>query len=187
MSHYKKRIQPIETELDASKDIVISPTYGEITIKEALNHILEYYERTRDINTEFEIVVGTDSQNFYDYCKIVPVIMARRVSAGGNYFYKYDYTERIDDVRKKLNIETQLSLLYANTILEILEKDSKYEELYINTKFSIHVDAGMSDEGKTKDLIPGIVGWINGTLHEINVEIKPESYCSSSVADMLSK
>ena len=51
--------------------------------------------------------------------------------------------------------------------------------------FSIHVDAGMNPHGKTKELIPELVGWIKSLGYDC--ETKPESWVASSVADRISK
>lgn len=188
MSKKNHIIKPLPTELDSKTDKLISPTYGKITIEEMLKLILDYYEKTKDNEGDFEIIIGTDSQTFATYTKIVPCVVARRCGKGAIYFYKLHYIEKTPDVRKKLNLETQLSLLYANTVLELLESNEEYEDLYLESNFAIHVDAGNSDKGKTKDLIPSIVGWIKGSVNEdINVCVKPDSWSASSVADYLSK
>ncbi|MCR5685310.1 MAG: ribonuclease H-like YkuK family protein, partial [Lachnospiraceae bacterium] len=70
-------------------------------------------------------------------------------------------------------------------LLEILESEKVYEELYTKTTFTIHVDAGKSPDGKTKELIPAIVGWIKSQGFEC--EIKPDSFVASSIADRISK
>ena len=93
--------------------------------------------------------------------------------------------ERIQDVKQKLNYETQTSLTYADELIAILESEKKYEELYLNATFAIHIDAGHSNLGKTKDLIPALVGWIKSCGYDC--EVKPDSYAASSVANKISK
>ena len=63
--------------------------------------------------------------------------------------------------------------------------EESYKDLYDNIFFSIHVDAGRSDKGKTKELIPELVGWIKACGYDC--EVKPDSYAASSIADKISK
>ena len=55
----------------------------------------------------------------------------------------------------------------------------------MNCHFSIHIDAGHSNHGKTKDLIPELVGWIKSCGYDC--EVKPDSFVASSIADKISK
>ena len=66
----------------------------------------------------------------------------------------------------------------------MLDSD-KYADLYLNCNFVIHVDAGHSDRGKTKTLIPELIGWIKAS--GFDCVVKPNSFAASSVADKLSK
>lgn len=161
-----------------------SPTYGEVTLERVAELILEFYNKTKEYETAFEITVGTDSQNFDD-TKVVQAIAAVSHGHGGIYFYEVRHVNRMTDVRVKLNYETGSSLELANKLFEVIENDKKFEEMYMNSRFVIHVDAGMSDHGKTKDLIPGIVGWVKACGYEC--EVKPDSYTASHIADRLSK
>lgn len=160
----------------------ISPTYGEIEFSQIPDIMKEYYNRNKEYGN-FNIIIGTDSQNFSD-TKVVSVIVLQCEGHGGIYFYKVERINRIQDVRQKLNYETGKSLEYADKLLETLA-NKEYEALYNDMHFSIHVDAGKSDKGKTKELIPGIVGWIHGCGYDCSV--KPESYAASSIADKISK
>ena len=159
-----------------------SPTYGEVDFPRILEIMKEFYERNKQYE-KFHIVIGTDSQNFSD-TKVVSVIVLQCEGHGGIYFYKVERVPRIQDVRQKLNYETGQSLKYADILLELMENE-KYEDLFLNSTFSIHVDASHSDNGKTKELIPGLVGWIHSCGYDCSV--KPDSYAASSIADKISK
>lgn len=161
-----------------------SPTKGNCTIEQMVDQINEFYQRNKIYETGFEITIGTDSQNFSD-TKVVKVMAIRCIGHGGIYFYEVTHVDKISDVRQKLNLETEISLDLANAAIKVMESDKKYEELYLNTNFAIHVDAGKSNYGKTKDLIPGIVGWIKACGYDCVV--KPDSYAASSIADKISK
>jgi len=160
-----------------------SLTYGELEFKLIPEKILEYYNQNKHYNSQFDIIIGTDSQNFSD-TKMVNVITVVCEGHGGIFFYEITRQPLIKDVRTKLHIETNTSLQIADKLIEYLE-DKRYEELFMNAKFSIHVDAGNSDEGKTKQLIPELVGWIKSCGYDC--ETKPNSFAASSVADKISK
>ena len=162
----------------------ISPTYGKVNIDKIPEYILEFYEKNKGIDGVFQIVVGTDSQNFSD-TKMVTVIAAYKEGKGGIFFYEISRVNRITNVKQKLNTETSQSLEAMMILADALEKDEKYKEMRDNALLSIHVDAGWSDKGKTKELIPGLIGWIKACGFE--AKCKPDSFAASSIADMISK
>lgn len=160
----------------------ISPSYGEVTIEKMIELMHSFYDRNRHYGTPFNVIVGTDSQNF-DTTKMVSVILIQCEGHGGIYFYKVEKVNRIQNVAEKLNYETHLSLEYANELLtKMMEID---EDLFINISFAIHIDAGYNPKGKTKELIPALVGWIHSCGYECCV--KPDSYAASSIANKISK
>lgn len=160
-----------------------SATYGNLELNQIPEKIRDYFNRMKMYDVPLQITVGTDSQN-HDKTKIVSVIAVICAGHGGIYFYETSYIKRIDDVRAKLTEETQRSLELTNHLVEMLEQDG-YEELRNSCLISIHVDAGWSDKGKTKELIPMLVGWINACGYEC--EVKPEAFVSSCIADRISK
>lgn len=183
-SRYPHNENIVEKESISMEEQMKSPTYGEVPIERVAKLILEFFERTREHETAFEITIGTDSQN-YDDTKVVQAIAAVSHGHGGIYFYEVQHIDRLNDVRVKLNYETGQSLELANKLLDVIEGQSRFEEMYLKSRFVIHVDAGMSEHGKTKDLIPGIVGWVKACGYD--VEIKPGSYTASHIADRISK
>ena len=156
----------------------------EIEFQHIPDAIKEYYERHKDICDEISIIIGTDSQNFSD-TKVVSVICVIAAGKGGIFFYEVTHTPVIRDVRRKLYMETNGSLELATKLVDALESDSKYREVYENCPISIHVDAGNSERGKTRSLIPELVGWIKGL--GFDVKVKPASIAASCVADKISK
>ena len=161
-----------------------SETYGKLHIDQIPDKLLKFYEKMMHYNTVIQVIVGTDSQNFSN-TKMVNVIAIICEGHGGIYFYEISHLDRINDVRQKLFTETQMSLEVADKILKIIESDESFDDLYENVTFTIHVDAGMSEHGKTKELIPSIVGWIKSQGFEC--EFKPSSFVASSIADRISK
>ena len=160
-----------------------SNTYGNLELEEIPSKISDYMQKMKHYDVPLQIVVGTDSQNF-DKTKIVSVIAVTCEGHGGIFFYEVERIRRISDVRMKLTEETTRSLDIMTRLVEIIEKD-EYKELRDNSTLAIHVDAGWSDKGKTKELIPMLVGWIKACGYDCKV--KPDSFASSSIADKLSK
>lgn len=163
-----------------------SETYGELEIEKIPEKILDFYERSKQWGNDsaFQLVVGTDSQNFND-TKMVTVIAVYKEGHGGIFFYDVDHINRITNVKLKLNAETSRSLEVMTKIAGILESGEQYREMRENALLSIHVDAGWSDKGKTKELIPALVGWIKAC--GFDAQVKPDSFAASSIADKISK
>lgn len=159
-----------------------SQTYGKLNIEEIPEKIQHYFNKMKHFDSIFRVVIGTDSQNF-DHTKIVNVIAVTCEGHGGIFFYRVTHQDLIRDVRTKLHTETNQSLEIAMQLTKIMEES--YKDLYDNIFFSIHVDAGRSDKGKTKELIPELVGWIKACGYDC--EVKPDSYAASSIADKISK
>ena len=160
-----------------------SQTYGEVDISQICDRLLEFYDRTSRSENVLQIVVGTDSQNFND-TKMVSVIAAYRKRCGGIFFYEVDRISRITNVKQKLNMETSRSLEVMMNLVDALE-NPEYKNLREDSLLSIHVDAGYSNKGKTKELIPGLIGWIKACGFE--AQVKPDSFAASSIADKISK
>lgn len=159
---------------------MISPSKGEISI-EQVSHVIEEFIKQ---DGEYNIVIGTDSQNF-NYTKVVVVIAVQRIGHGGIFFYDIHRVKRITDLRQKLFYETQLSLKYADILLKELSvlkgngKNSYKDKIH----FSIHIDAG--ENGDSGRFISAIVGWVRACGY--NVETKPDSFAASSIANKMSK
>ncbi len=160
-----------------------SQTYGDVELTQIPEKLKDWYEKNKHFESDFSIVIGTDSQNFSD-TKMVSVITMICEGHGGIFFYEISHQDLIKDVRVKLHTETNTSLNLADNLIEILEQ-KEYEELFLNCHFSIHIDAGHSTYGKTKDLIPELIGWIKACGYDC--EVKPDSFAASSVADKISK
>lgn len=146
--------------------------------------MLRYFETMRQYQKPIHIVIGTDSQNF-SKTKIVNVVTILTEGKGGCFYYNISEINRIEDVRLKLHTETEQSLKIADELLSLIQGSSKYDRLFLETTFSIHIDAGLSDKGKTYLLIPELVSWVKACGYE--AVYKPDSYASSSVADKISK
>ena len=155
-----------------------------IDFSEIGDRLLAFYERVKSYESPCQIIIGTDSQN-HSKTKIVSVICMACIGHGGIFFYEITNVPIIKDVRTKLHTETNMSLILTTDLVDMLEKNEKYEEMYLSCPISIHVDAGNSPKGKTAELIPEIVGWIKACGYDSSV--KPDSFVASSIANKFSK
>lgn len=160
-----------------------SPTYGDVTISNIVDIIKKYTETNPDY-ADYNVVIGTDSQNFTT-TKIVVVVAVYSTGHGGMFFYDILNIKRINNIRQKLFFETNKSLEYAQKIMD------EFDRLQIETgfdyanklNFGIHVDAGTN--GPTNQLIPELVSWVKNC--GFDVKVKPDSFVASSIADKYSK
>lgn len=154
-----------------------------VTYSKMMKLIADYI--SKDINQEYEITVGTDSQN-HSRTKMVEVIAIHCVGHGGIFFYRTDFIRKIKSLKEKIFEETSRSLENAQGLLDevelfLLEKGIDIEEL--NVHFKIHCDIG--HYGKTSTLIKEIVSWVHSCGYE--AVIKPDSYAASGIANKISK
>lgn len=163
-----------------------SPTYGRVNLPRIVEIIKDFIMRSPD--SEYEITIGTDSQNFTK-TKIVTVIAVHKIGGGGIFFYDIIYLPLIRELRRKLNTETQMSIDLANAFIQELEEEFDrsgwfYDDYHLS--FQLHCDIGYN--GKTSALIPEITGWVKAAVpEEFEPIIKPESFAASSIANKYSK
>ncbi|SET16411.1 hypothetical protein SAMN05660297_01557 [Natronincola peptidivorans] len=152
-----------------------SITYGELSFDGVCEIIKEY--TSKDLEVDYVISVGTDSQNMDNYTKMVSVIALVRKGKGGIFFYDIKKLKRIRNIRQKIFRETQDSIELATKVMEFLNNNS------IHASLEVHVDIG--NNGETKHLIKEIAGWVVGS--GFRCCLKPEAYTSTGIADKISK
>lgn len=160
---------------------MVSPTNGRVSMDDIASIIRQ---KVLDGHGEFNVIIGTDSQNF-DQTKMVMVIALHNVGHGGIFFYEVSRVRRIENVKEKLFFETTLSLQCAGQLMEAFErlKETTGFDYEKSLNFSIHVDAGYN--GPSCQVIPEVVGWIRACGY--NAVVKPESYAACSIANKYSK
>lgn len=161
----------------------IRPNGEAVLLNDVAKIAAEYM--ARNPLAHYEVTVGTDSQNF-DKTKMVEVIALHRVGSGGIFFYRVNYVRRIDNLRQKIQEETQRSLSVADSLFGNIEADLSLLGLDLNDMdihFQIHCDVGYN--GSTKALIQEIVGWVQAMGYDC--AIKPNSYAASGIANKYSK
>ena len=160
-----------------------SPTYGELTFSEMAGKIASYIVK-HGLDCQYELSVGTDSQNFSD-TKMVIVVTLHNVGHGGIFFFDIRRIRKICNVREKLTVETNYSLECAQKLIDAFEefRNSFGFDIKKYVHFSIHVDAGPN--GKSRDSINEICGWVRACGYEVHT--KPNSYAASAIANKYSK
>jgi uncharacterized protein len=150
-----------------------SPTYGELTMPQVREKILDFLSAAPDYT--YSIVVGTDSQPHNGSgVDFVTAIVVRRIGSGGIYFWQHKVNKKHYVLRQRMYEEATMSLEMAESVIKLLHQDgiNKYD-------IEIHVDIGKV--GDTREMIQEIVGMIRGSGYA--VKIKPDSYAASKVAD----
>lgn len=151
-----------------------SPTFGPLD----LSGIVEQAEAfiTREDNSHFRIVVGTDSElTTKDSAHFVSAVVVHHVGHGGVYFWGSATRSGIKDLRQRMYEEATFSLTLAQRLLEEFKKRNLPLEKFLE----IHVDVG--EGGETRAMITEIVGMIKGS--GFLCKTKPDSYAASNVAD----
>lgn len=160
-----------------------SYTYGTIDLAEIPDKLQKFYDANKHYGEHIDITIGTDSQNHRDNTKIVSVISIVCEHHGGIFFYQVSYKDIINNVKVKLETETNISLEVTQQLVQLM--NDSHEELILNCPITIHIDAGTAPHGKTKDLIQSLTGWVHAMGYEC--EVKPNSYAASCIADRISK
>ena len=164
---------------------MISPTYGRVNMRQIAKIIFDYIRERTDVAEHNHIVIGTDSQNHKDETRGVIVIAVYTDGKGGKFFYEIQKLPIILNLKVKIHKETELSIAYADQLIDELttlsiQENFDYEKY---TSIGIHVDAGYA--GPSGQVIPEIVGWLKGAGYEPTV--KPDSFVASTIADRISK
>jgi len=142
--------------------------------------IAAIYEFTReDLDHEYRVILGTDSEG-YGNVAFASAIVVHRVGAGGRAFICKN-TLPTHSLRQKIYNEATLSIALAHELMPRLTE--LLGEKFIQENLIIHVDIGQ--KGETRDMISEVTGMVRGS--GFKVEIKPDSFAASSVADLYAK
>lgn len=153
----------------------VSPSRGRLHFDQMFSDITEYIDG--DTDSEYDVIVGTDSQLADETCFVTAVIVHRR-GKGARYYYTRA-RERVNrSLRQRIFYEASLSLNLAGKLAECLAENG-----YADLNVEIHLDVG--ENGKTRDLIREVVGMVVGS--GFDARIKPDSFGASTVADKYTK
>ena len=151
-----------------------SITYGEVTDDRMLDIIKEYINEYPEC--EYEVTIGTDSQNFH-ITRTVIVVAIHRVGHGGIFFYDVKHVNKITNLKQKIWFETSESINLAINLAEkLIDEDILYNIV-------VHVDVG--HKGDTSKVIPEITAYVEAC--GFDCKIKPDSYTASVIANKYTK
>ncbi|HWI63544.1 MAG TPA: ribonuclease H-like YkuK family protein [Symbiobacteriaceae bacterium] len=152
-----------------------SPSKGPLAYERLVADLLDYV--AEEPTARYKLIVGTDSHTRSDLCFVTAIII-HRLGKGARYYYRRRHQQRIRSLRQKIFYETAISLSLAEKLAESLANAGARA---LNVE--IHLDVG--EQGETKELIRDVVGMVVGS--GFHVEIKPNSYGASKVADRYTK
>lgn len=141
-----------------------------------LSDIVDKIDRFLSDGFDYTIDVGTDSQKNGN-TKFVTAIVVHKIGKGGIFFYHPVVTNEVMSFQSRIYQETAMSINCATELLEM------FVERNVLRNITIHCDVG--ENGKTKELIRGIVGYV--TSSGFDCRIKPDSVAACTVADKFSK
>jgi predicted RNase H-related nuclease YkuK (DUF458 family) len=126
---------------------------------------------------EYNIEIGTDSQRGSNKVKFVTAIAVHKIGKGGIFFYHPTVTDTIHTLSDRIYMETGMSINCANVLIDLFVQSNVLHNI------TIHCDVGHN--GRTKELIQGIVGYV--TASGFGCCIKPDATTASCIADKFSK
>lgn len=155
-------------------DCFHSPTRGQLAKEDVFSHI----EQTiSTLSGPFEIIVGADSQLKSRGTFFALVITIIRAGHGGTFFYHKFQERRYSSLQQRIFQEAMYAVGLASEVREYLRERNH------DTPIQLHFDIGKN--GPTRKFIQSLL-----SLAEINhfrAEIKPNSFCASTIADKFTK
>ncbi|MFY0544716.1 ribonuclease H-like YkuK family protein [Brevibacillus sp. H7] len=151
-----------------------SPTRGLLN-KEAVFSNIEH--AVSSSTGPFEIIVGADSQLRSRGTFFAIVISLIRLGHGGSFFYHKFQERRYSSLQQRIFQEAFYSVGLASELREYLKSQ------HIDIPIQLHFDIGRN--GPTHKFIQALLN-IAETNH-FRAEIKPHSFCASTIADKFTK
>lgn len=134
-------------------------------------------------NYDHQVIIGTDSQPVGNKTVVVIAICILSDLEGfqRTFYYGKKRVEKFKDLYSRISYETQMSIDTANLLRDYTSSMNN------NLNISIHLDVS-SDKSKTKTskYSNGLINLVKAYDYP-NVEVKPNSWAASSVADKYTK
>lgn len=125
--------------------------------------------------TQHKIYVGTDSQPFFSGSFLVTAVAV--LSLNPDYHSKYFYLEHEDQPRHHSLYER----IFAETLLS-LEVAMQIKEVAPQAEIEVHLDVSPEEaRSQTSKYTRGLSALVRG--YGYDVEVKPNAWCASKVAD----
>lgn len=157
-----------------SFDCFHSPTKGPLN-KEAVFSNIEH--SVSSMTNQYEIIVGADSQLRSRGTSFAIVISLIRPGHGGTFFYHKFQERRYSSLQQRIYQEAFYSVALASELREYLQSQS------ITIPIRLHFDIGRN--GPTKKFIQYLLHLAEA--NHFKADIKPFSFCASTIADKFTK
>lgn len=155
-------------------DTFHSPTRGLLPKEDVFSHIEQTISSTTG---PFEIIVGADSQPKSRGTLFALVITVIRPGHGGTFFYHKFQERRYSSLQQRIFQEAMYAVGLATEVRQFL-RDHHHD-----TPIRLHFDIGT--KGPTRKFIQSLLS-LAETNH-FRAEIKPNSFCASTIADKFTK
>lgn len=125
------------------------------------------------------VFIGTDSMLRSDSCVFATAICLHGSTgqSGGRYFFKRE-TQKDRDY-------TNLNSRMLKEVQESIEMAGKIVDCSPSADIEIHIDVGISERSKTRNLVESLRGW--AAAAGFSCRVKPYAWASASVADRHTK
>ncbi|MCM3080202.1 MULTISPECIES: ribonuclease H-like YkuK family protein [Brevibacillus] len=151
-----------------------SPTKGQLTKDDVFSLI----EQTIASNKgSFEIIVGADSQLKSRGTFFALVITVIRPGHGGSFFYHKFQEQRYSSLQQRIFQEAVYAVGLATEVRQYL-RDHDHD-----TPVRLHFDIGAN--GPTRKFIQSLLSL--AASNQFRAEIKPHSFCASTIADKFTR
>lgn len=158
---------------DNNGQLFNSLTFGVLTLEEVRQRTLAFM--AKDPQAKYHLVIGSDSQAKNNTeTDFVSALVIHRIGRGAIYFWQRRIEKQTYVLRQRIYQEASLSLALADKFLQATQGDGI-------TRFDVEIHVDIGEYGETKTMINEVVGMVRGS--GFRVQIKPESYCASKVAD----
>jgi predicted RNase H-related nuclease YkuK (DUF458 family) len=151
-----------------------SPTKGALN-KEAVFSIIE--QTVSHTTDPYEIIVGADSQLRRHGTSFAIVISLIRIGHGGTFYWHKFWERRVSSLQQRIYLEAFYAVGLASELREHLKKHQ------IEVPIRLHFDIGRN--GPTKKFIQNLLHVARANNFAAN--IKPDSFCASTIADKFTK
>nr|WP_202890516.1 ribonuclease H-like YkuK family protein [Brevibacillus brevis] len=144
----------------------------------AKEEVFSHIEHTiSSIGGPFEIIVGADSQLKSRGTFFALVITVIRPGHGGTFFYHKFQERRYSSLQQRIFQEAMYAVGLATEVRQYLR------DRHLDTPIRLHFDIGTN--GPTRKFIQSLLS-LAETNH-FRAEIKPNSFCASTIADKYTK
>jgi predicted RNase H-related nuclease YkuK (DUF458 family) len=151
-----------------------SPTKGPLHKEAVFSMIEQTVSRVAD---QYEIIVGADSQLRSHGTSFAVVIALIHIGHGGTFFYHKFWERRLSSLQQRIYSEAIYAVGLASELREYLKMQN------LEVPIRLHFDIGRN--GPTNKFINYLLHMAHANNFAAN--IKPDSFCASTIADKFTK